>query len=110
MRVSGELDYIESLSPICQVDLHTVQNASFIKTHHFLFIAKYPCGRMNFIPALAMCFQITNQKLRRRSITLRGSHKMGDRWIFLNLRASLFNKDLSNGSNLGRIHLAGQYL
>jgi hypothetical protein len=82
MRVSRELDYIESLSPICQVDLHTVQNASFIKTHHFLFIVKYPCGRMNVIPALAMRFQIANQKLRRRSNTLKGSRRMGDGWIF----------------------------
>jgi hypothetical protein len=71
MRVSGELDYIQSLSPICQVDLHMVQNASFIKTRYFLFIVKYPCGTMNFIPALAMCFQIANQKLRRRSNTLK---------------------------------------
>jgi hypothetical protein len=32
---------------------------------------------------------------------------MGDGWIF---RASLFNEDLSNEPNFGRIHLAGQYL
>jgi hypothetical protein len=36
---------------------------------------------------------------------------MGGGRIFpKNLRASLFNDDLSNKLNLGRIHLAGQYL
>jgi hypothetical protein len=40
-----------------------------------------------------------------------GYHNMGDGRIFLkNLRASLFNDDLSNEPNVGRIHLAGQYL
>jgi hypothetical protein len=35
---------------------------------------------------------------------------MGEGWIFLNtFRASLFNDDLSNEPNFGRIHLAGQY-
>jgi hypothetical protein len=31
MRVSGELGYIQSLFPIGQVDLDTVQNVIFIK-------------------------------------------------------------------------------
>ncbi len=36
---------------------------------------------------------------------------MGGRGIFLKtFRASLFNEDLSNEPNFGRIHLAGQYL
>ncbi len=36
---------------------------------------------------------------------------MGGGQIFLkNRRASLFNDDLSNEPNFGRIHLAGQYL
>jgi hypothetical protein len=36
---------------------------------------------------------------------------MVDGLIFLkNHRASLFNDDLSNKPNFGRIHLAGQYL
>jgi hypothetical protein len=41
---------------------------------------------------------------------LKGFHKMGDGRIFSkNLRAPLFNDDLSNEPNFGRIHLAGQY-
>ncbi len=36
---------------------------------------------------------------------------MGNGRIFLKtIRASLFNDNLSNGPNFGRIHLAGQYL
>ncbi len=36
---------------------------------------------------------------------------MGDGRIFLKSRRDTsFNKDLSNEPNLGRIHLAGQYL
>ncbi len=36
---------------------------------------------------------------------------MGGERIFLKtFRASLFNEDLSNEPNFGRIHLAGQYL
>ncbi len=36
---------------------------------------------------------------------------MGDGSIFLkNHSASLFNEDLSNEPNFGRIHLAGQYV
>ncbi len=36
---------------------------------------------------------------------------MGGRQIFLKtFRSSLFNEDLSNEPNFGRIHLAGQYL
>jgi hypothetical protein len=39
--------------------------------------------------------------------SLKGSHKMGDGRFFLNLCASLFNKDLSNEPNFSQIHLAG---
>jgi hypothetical protein len=40
-----------------------------------------------------------------------GSQRMGDGRIFQKIfRASLFNDDLSNEPNFGRIHLAGQYL
>ncbi len=40
-----------------------------------------------------------------------GSPGMGGMRIFLKtFRASLFNDDLSNEPNFGRIHLAGQYL
>ncbi len=43
--------------------------------------------------------------------SLKGSHGMGDGWIFLkNHRASVFNEDISNEPNFGGIHLAGQYL
>jgi hypothetical protein len=42
---------------------------------------------------------------------VKGSQRMRGGLIFLNIfRASLFNKDLSNESNFGLIHLAGQYL
>ncbi len=45
------------------------------------------------------------------ALALKGSHEMGDGRNFLkSRRASLFNDDLSNEPNLGRIHLAGQYL
>ena len=52
-----------------------------------------------------------NYCTRWRPLALKGSHEMGDGWNFLkSRRASLFNDDLSNEPNLGRIHLAGQYL
>ncbi len=45
------------------------------------------------------------------ALTLQGSHRMGDGPFFSkNLQASLFNDNLSNEPNFGRIHLAGQYL
>jgi hypothetical protein len=50
-------------------------------------------------------------KNRRRSHSLKGSHSMGDRRIFLKTcRNASFNKDLSNEPNFDGIHLAGQYL
>ncbi len=50
-------------------------------------------------------------KNRRRSHSLKGSHSMGDGWIFLKThRDASFNKDLSNEPNFKRIQLAGQYL
>ncbi len=49
--------------------------------------------------------------LRDGAVALKSFHRMGDVRIFSkNLRASLFNDDLSNEPNFGRIHLAGQYL
>ncbi len=50
-------------------------------------------------------------KNRRCSHSLKGSHSMGDRLIFLKTRRDAsFNKDLSNEPNFDRIHLAVQYL
>ncbi len=50
-------------------------------------------------------------KSSRRSHALKGSHSMGDGWIFLKPRCDdSFKKVLSNEPNFGRIHLAGQYL
>ncbi len=46
--------------------------------------------------------------VRDGSGTLNSSHRMGEGLIFpKNLCASLFNDDLSNEPNFGRIHLAG---
>ncbi len=71
--------------------------------------AAFPCGVMNFIPALGIHFQIANSSTRRRGI-FKGLSQDGGRADFsTNLRASLCNKDLSNGPNFGRIHVAVQY-
>ncbi len=45
-------------------------------------------------------------------VTLKDSHRMGDRRIFFlkNSTSPLFKEGLSNEHNFGRIHLAGQYL
>jgi hypothetical protein len=59
---------------------------------------------------LAICFQLANSCTRWRS-NFKGSYRVGDGRIFLkNLRASLFNDDLSNEITFSQIHLAGQYL
>ncbi len=43
--------------------------------------------------------------------TLKGSQRKGGGRILLKIfGASLFNEDLSNEPNFGRIHLAGQFL
>ncbi len=65
---------------------------------------------MNFIPVLAIRYQIANSCTRLRGI-FEGLSQNG-LWADFskNLRASLFNKGLSNEPNFGRIHLAGQYL
>jgi hypothetical protein len=48
-------------------------------------------------------------KNRRRPHTLKGSHSMGEGWIFLKTRRDVsFNKDLSNEPSFDRIHLAGR--
>ena len=50
-------------------------------------------------------------KVRDGANAVKGSHSMGVGRIFLkNLKDAPFNKDLSNESIFGRIHLAGQYL
>ncbi len=49
--------------------------------------------------------------VRDGTVTLEGSQRIEDGQIFpKNLRASLFNDDLSNEPNFGQIHLAGQHL
>jgi hypothetical protein len=61
---------------------------------------------------LAIRCRIANFCTRwRRSFKGLSPHGMDDGRIFSkNLRAFLFNDDLSNESNFGRAHLAGQYL
>jgi hypothetical protein len=55
--------------------------------------------------------KIVNLKTKMHSKTLKGSQRMGGGRIFQkNLGDTTFNKDLSNESNFGWIHLAGQYL
>jgi hypothetical protein len=50
--------------------------------------------------------------VRHGAVSLKGSHRMGDRLDFSEnlFCASLINKGLSNETNFGQIHLAGQYL
>jgi hypothetical protein len=68
-------------------------------------------GGMNIFRRYLNCSTIVNGKTRKHTNTLKGSQRMGGGRIFLKtFRASLFNEDLSNEPNLGRIHLAGQYL
>jgi hypothetical protein len=67
--------------------------------------------RNEYSPQLYNCCTIVNLKTRRRSKTLKGSQRMRGGQIFLKtFGASLFNEELSNEPNFGRIHLAGQYL
>ncbi len=67
--------------------------------------------RNEYLRSYLNCCTIVNLKTRKRSNTLKGSQRMGDGRIFLKNRlASLFNDDLSNEPNFGRIHLAGQCL
>jgi hypothetical protein len=56
------------------------------------------------------CFQIAIQKTRRRSKPYKVLTGWGRADFSKNLRASLFNKYLSNEPNFSWIHLAGQYL
>ncbi len=59
---------------------------------------------------LAICFQIANSRTRWRC-NFKGLSQHGGRADFSqNLRASIFNDDLSNEPNFCRIHLGGQYL
>ncbi len=65
---------------------------------------------MNFMPALAICFQIANS-CRRWRCSFQGISKDWSRADFSeNLRDSLFNDDLSSEPNFSRIHLDGQNL
>jgi hypothetical protein len=49
--------------------------------------------------------------VRDGAVTLQGSQRIGDRRIFLNtLHACLFNDNLMNEPNFGRIRLEGQWL
>jgi hypothetical protein len=60
---------------------------------------------MNIHCSYLNCCTIFNLKTRRRSKTFKGSQRMGGGWIFLKtFGASLFNEDLSNEPNSGRIH------
>ncbi len=59
-------------------------------------------------PDLFLCFQLQTA-VRDGAVTLKGSHSIGDgRILSKNLRASLFNDDLSNEPCFDRIHLPGQ--
>ncbi len=67
-------------------------------------------ARWMFIPALANCFQIANS-CTIWSYSFKGLSLQGGREDFSqNLGTSLFNGDLSDEPNFGRIHLAGQCL
>jgi hypothetical protein len=76
------------------------------------------CGMKKKVPSARQIFTLTSKllhncqlKTKRRSNTLKGSQRMVSGWIFLKtFRASLFNDDLSNEPNFGRIHLVGQYV
>ncbi len=69
----------------------------------------YPYGATNFISALAIRFPIANSYTTWSEI-FKGLSQDGERADFSkSLRASLFNKGLSNEPNFGRIHLAGQH-
>jgi hypothetical protein len=70
--------------------------------------ADYPYGAMHFIPALAIHFRIakTVKSCRRWHGVFKELSQDGGRADYTkHLRASLFNKGLSNEPNFGRIHL-----
>jgi hypothetical protein len=68
-------------------------------------------GGMNILRSYLNCSTIVNWKTRKRTNNLKGSRRMGGGRIFLkSLCDTSFNKDPSNESNFGRIHLAGHYL
>ncbi len=72
--------------------------------------AAYPYRSMYFHFHVTICFQIANSCTRWRC-NFKGLSQHGGRADFSkNLRASLFNNDLSNEPNICRNHLAGQYL
>jgi hypothetical protein len=66
---------------------------------------------MHLTAQLAIRCLIANYCTSRCTVTLKGSHRMGDGQIFSkNLSSYLFNDDLSNEPNFGWVHLVGQYL
>jgi hypothetical protein len=67
-----------------------------------------PYGTMKF-PALEIRFRIANSHTRWRCDFKELSQVGGWADFSKNLRASLFNKGLSNEPNFGRNHPAGQY-
>ena len=80
------------------------------KRPQFLLFSTFK-GRMNILRSYLNWWHNWQLKNRRRSHTLKGSHSMGDRRLFLKSRRDTpFNKDLSNEPTFGQIHLAGQYL
>jgi hypothetical protein len=66
---------------------------------------------MYFMLELEIRFKIANSRSRWCRI-FKGLSQDGWGWADFskNLSVSLFNKGLSNESNFGQIHLAGQYL
>jgi hypothetical protein len=80
------------------------QSSAFKKADKFPSAASLQGHELNFMPELAFCVQVAN-------ICTRWLSQDGEREDFSkNLRASLFNVDLSNEPNFSQIHLAGQYL
>jgi hypothetical protein len=70
----------------------------------------YPYGAMSIHSRVGNLFP-NNQQLYEWHCNLKGLSQHGG-WadFYKNLRASLFNDDLSNEPYFGQIHLAGQYL
>jgi hypothetical protein len=58
---------------------------------------------IEYLRSYLNCWHNWQLKNRRRSHSLKGSHSMGDGWIFLKTRRDTsFNKDLSNEPNFDR--------
>jgi hypothetical protein len=86
-----------TLAALLQREWENVSSA-FEKAAKFPSIA-YPNSAMNFMPSLAFCVQIANI-FTRWHCNFQGLSKDGGRADFSNnLRAPLFNEDLSNKPN-----------